>query len=68
MKTVDEYIKAAWQAILMGDYARRDELCRQAERLMSIDAQEHRSLKAGERIKVGQPVICLPDQTAKVAS
>lgn len=66
MKTVDDYLRAAWQALLLGDLKRRDELCRQAERLMSVDAEEHRSLKAAEQIEVGQTVICLPDQSAKV--
>jgi len=62
VKTVDDYIREAWQAILAGDYARRDELCEQAKRLMDIQKNGFDP----DRSPI--TVICLPDRSNEVLS
>lgn len=67
MKTVDDYIKEAWQALLRGDTARRDELVKQAERLMQI--QRAAATFAWQKNPICAPVpvvICLPDRSDEV--
>lgn len=59
MKTVDDYVRAAWDALLKGDTARRDELCSQAERLL-------RAQRAGAEMHGAfdeTQAICLPDRS-----
>lgn len=62
MKTVDDYIREAWQALLAGDTKRRDELCQQAQRL--LDLQKNGWSGEGSAIRVPPPtVIHLPDRS-----
>lgn len=61
MKTVDDYMRAAWQALLDGDLARRDELCRQAERLMRAQETGAAMHNAFDRTQV----ICLGDRSGE---
>lgn len=65
MKTVDDYIREAWKALLAGDTKRRDELCRQAQRL--LDLQKNGWSGENSAIRVPSPaVICLPDRSDEV--
>jgi hypothetical protein len=67
MRTVDDYLKAAWQALLAGDMVRRDELCRQAERLLRTqqcsDEVVRRMQEESILRNLPPPVICLPDRS-----
>lgn len=70
MKTVDDYIKEAWQALLKGDTARRDELCAQAERLIHLQrsggADAWIRAQMENEIRMRPPaVICLPDRSGE---
>lgn len=53
MKTVDDYMRAAFDALLRGDTAERDRLCRMAGQLMA--AKER--LDAGGPLVEGAPII-----------
>lgn len=64
VKNVDDYIKEAWQALLKGDTARRDELCRQAQRV--LDLQKNGWSGEGSAIRRPPPaVIHLSDRSGE---
>lgn len=64
MKSADDYVRAAFQALLRGDTAERDRLCAMAEQLMRARDRLNAdgSLIEGKAIKVGG-AIALPDRS-----
>jgi hypothetical protein len=65
VKTTQDYMRAAFAALLRGDTAERDRLCKMAEQL--IRAQDRMAaggpIIEGEAIEIRRDVIALPDRS-----
>lgn len=65
MMTSDDCVRAAWQALLRGDLAERDRLCKLGEELIRRGDRVRSGgpLVEGEAIRVRSAVLCLPDRS-----
>ena len=61
MMTAEACLKAAFQAILRGDYVERDRYCALAKNIMNVQDRLNRGYPPTEAVVPGVP-ICLPDQ------